>query len=252
MPNKWYETFFHGVALDLWRAYTTPELTRTEADFLAETLNLVPGARVLDVPCGNGRHAIELASRGCHLTGVDLSAEFLAEARRSDLPIEWRLADMRDLPWESAFDAAYCWGNSFGYLDHAEMPDFCRALGRVLKPGARLVIETGLAAEAILPTLKHRRWFQVGDLYLLHETQYHAGESRLQSNYTYIRSGTVESSTAYYSVFTVAEIRRMLAAAGLVVEALWGSTERKPFALGDQGVVIVGRKESGDRRQESE
>jgi SAM-dependent methyltransferase len=242
--NKWYETFFQGVALDLWRACTTPDLTRTEADFLAETLNLTPGARVLDVPCGNGRHAIELASRGYHLTGVDLSTEFLAEARQSSLPIEWRLADMRDLPWESAFDAAYCWGNSFGYLDHAEMPDFCRALARVLKPGARLVIETGVAAEAILPNLQHRRWFQLGDLYLLHETQYHAQESRLQSNYTFIRIGKVENDTAYYAVFTIAEIRRMLAAAGLAVEALWSSTERKPFQFGDDRLVILGRRQN--------
>ena len=242
MNDKWYETFFHGVALDLWRAFTTPEMTRSEADFLAETLQLQPGARVLDVPCGNGRHAIELASRGYQLTGVDLSEEFLAEARQSNLPIEWRHADMRDLPWAAHFDAAYCWGNSFGYLPHAEMPAFCQALGRTLKPGARLVIETGIAAEAILPTLQPRRWFQLGDLYLLHETRYHAEQSRLESNYTYIRRGQVEHNTAFYSVFTVAEIRRLLGEAGLAIEVLYASTDRQPFALGSPRLLVVGRK----------
>ena len=147
MNNQWYETFFHGVALDMWRKVATPEMTKAEADFLVQALELTPGARVLDVPCGNGRHAIELASRGYNLTGVDLSSGFLEEARQSSAAIEWRQSDMRDLPWESAFDAAYCWGNSFAYFPHAEVPDFCRAVGRTLKPGARLVIDTGLAAE---------------------------------------------------------------------------------------------------------
>lgn len=177
MQDHWCETFFHGVVLDMWRAYATPEITRAEADFLAGALEITAGARVLDVPCGNGRHAIELASRGCRLTGVDLSADSIEEARRESvargLKIDWRRADMRELP-ESGFDAAYCWGNSFSYLDSGGMREFCRALGRALRPGGRLAIETGTAAESILPSLQPRRWYLLGDLYFLMESVYHA------------------------------------------------------------------------------
>lgn len=246
MNNQWYETFFQGVALDMWRKVATPEMTKSEADFLVQALQLTPAARVLDVPCGNGRHAIELAARGYNLTGVDISAGFLEEARQSPAPIEWRQSDMRDLPWESAFDAAYCWGNSFGYFPHAEVPAFCQAVGRALKPGARLVIDTGLAAESILPTLQSRRWYQLDDLYLLHETRYLVEESRVQSDYIFLRNGTVDTRTALYSVFTIAELGRLLRGhGGLVVEALYSSLDRQAFTVGSQRLLLVARKEDG-------
>ena len=81
-PTDWYKDFFHGVTLDLWRDCVPPEQTRSEVEFLVEELIIQPGARILDVPCGNGRHSRALAERGHALTGVDLSDEFLAEARQ--------------------------------------------------------------------------------------------------------------------------------------------------------------------------
>ena len=64
MQSNWQETFFRGVALDAWRRIINPEMTRTEADFLERTLGVDSGAQLLDIPCGNGRHAIELAKGG--------------------------------------------------------------------------------------------------------------------------------------------------------------------------------------------
>jgi 2-polyprenyl-3-methyl-5-hydroxy-6-metoxy-1,4-benzoquinol methylase len=72
MQSNWQETFFRGVALDGWRRILNPEMTRTEVDLLERVLGVESGARLLDVPCGNGRHAIELASRGYNMTGLDL------------------------------------------------------------------------------------------------------------------------------------------------------------------------------------
>ena len=80
MRTNWFETFFEGITLDLWRAIGTPELTKKEADFLQSVFP--KAARLLDVPCGNGRLTLELARRGFDPTGVDISKEFIAEARR--------------------------------------------------------------------------------------------------------------------------------------------------------------------------
>jgi len=52
MDPKWYESFFQGIVLDMWRAAASPQQTRLEVDFLERALKLRPGARVLDVPCG--------------------------------------------------------------------------------------------------------------------------------------------------------------------------------------------------------
>jgi cyclopropane fatty-acyl-phospholipid synthase-like methyltransferase len=64
MAHNWFETFFEGIVLDFWRAAMSPEQTRAEADFLEQQLALTPGATVLDIPCGTGRHSLELARRG--------------------------------------------------------------------------------------------------------------------------------------------------------------------------------------------
>ena len=73
MNPNWFETFFEGLALDMWRGACTPEQTAREADFLTDRLELQPGMTVLDVPCGNGRHTIELAQRhGERLRFADL------------------------------------------------------------------------------------------------------------------------------------------------------------------------------------
>ena len=242
MQTQWYETFFQGVALDMWRAFTTPEMTREEVDFLVSTLELSPGARVLDVPCGGGRHSLELARRGYRVTGVDISEEFIAEARSGagDLAVEFRLGDMRNLPGTAEFDGAFCWGNSFGYLDPAGTQEFLGALGRALKPGARLVIDTGIVAEAILLSLQGRPWWKVGDILMLIDNQYRVEESRLDTTYTFVRDGKTETRPSSQYVFTVGEIRRMLAQAGFQMVAVYGGLDRSPFQLGGRGAMIVG------------
>src|ERR1700730_18233286 len=80
LESNWYENFFQGLALDLWRKAVSPEQTKAETDFLVKALQCDSGSHLLDVPCGNGRLSRELASRGYQVTGVDIAAEFIEEA----------------------------------------------------------------------------------------------------------------------------------------------------------------------------
>src|SRR6185369_4855224 len=126
VPSNWYETFFHGVTLDLWRQAIPPSQTQAEAQFLIGHLNCEPGAHVLDVPCGNGRLSLELAERGYRVTGVDISEEFIEEARSASntdgTPVpQFLLGDMRRIEGEATFDGAFCFGNSFGFLEYRDM-----------------------------------------------------------------------------------------------------------------------------------
>ena len=89
-----------------------------------ESLDVPAPAKLLDVPCGGGRHCIALAGRGYDMTGVDISTDFLTAAaqsvrRQSRQDRHWEQREMRDLPWPAEFDGAYSFGNSFGYLDDA-------------------------------------------------------------------------------------------------------------------------------------
>src|SRR2546427_478081 len=111
VPSNWYEDFFHGVAIDLWRKAIPPEHTQAEADFLVGALQCDKGAHLLDVPCGNGRLSFELAGRGFRVTGVDISEEFIEEARSEKnqsgpFELEFALGDMRHLEGNAIYDGA--------------------------------------------------------------------------------------------------------------------------------------------------
>ena len=247
MPTNWYETFFEGVTLDLWRKAMSPEQTRLEVDFLAKKFALPPAARILDVPCGNGRHSLELAARGYRTTGVDISKGFIAEAQEraaeNQLRAEWLLGDMRALPWKAEFDAAFCFGNSFGYLDHAGMVEFIRAVATALKSGARFIIDTGMAAESLLPNFQARRWYRFDDLLFLIDNQYNAAESRLDTEYTFVSNGKVENKASSNLVYTIAELKRLLAEPGFATESLLQSLDDQEFQFASQRLLLVARKQ---------
>ena len=165
-PN-WWETFFTGVAVDMWVQAVPEEYTKREADRLEELLSVAPGAEILDVPCGAGRLALVLAQRGYRMTGVDWSSECLAHARAApgSANIAWEQRDMRDLPWAGRFDAAFCFGNSFGYLDDRANETFLRSVRQALKRGARFILETPMVLENLLSHIQPRPWWKAGDVY---------------------------------------------------------------------------------------
>ncbi|MDQ2842247.1 MAG: class I SAM-dependent methyltransferase [Acidobacteriota bacterium] len=243
MESNWQETFFRGVALEAWRRIVSPEMTRAESDFVERALASDIGARFLDIPCGNGRHAIELAKRGYQMTGVDQSDEFLAEARgATPLAIRWVREDMRSISWVSEFDGAFCLGNSFGYLPSDQANRFLNAVARCLKPSARFIVDTGMAAESILPSLAHTRWFRLGDILMLSENRYHPAESRLDIDYTFIRDGQMETRPTSSYLFTAGELCRMHANAGLLPIQLLGSTDSGPYQIGSARLILVSMK----------
>lgn len=242
MHSQWFETFFQGVAVEFWSRVIPAEMTAAEVDFLVKALELQPGARVLDVPCGHGRHSLELARFGYRVTGLDISEDALGLAKAQPSTVEWVQGDMHRLDREAEFDAAFCFGNSFAYVDQPAAAEFLRAVARALKPGGRLAIETGMAAESILPTLQPRFWFRVGDILMLSERRYVAEDSRLDIDYTFVQNGVSDTrSTASY-VFTVAEHKRMLEQAGMEVVSLLGSTAGEPYKLGSPRLIMTARK----------
>jgi SAM-dependent methyltransferase len=241
--SNWQADFFQGVALELWRRVVTPEMTAADAGFLERTLQPPSNGRLLDVPCGNGRHAVELARRGYRIIGVDSSAEFLEEARATGA-IEAHFSDMCDLPWLDEFDGAYCFGNSFGYLNRQDAGRFLSAIARALKPGARFAIDTGMAAESILPALAaaRNRWHRAGDIFMLSESQYNTAEGRLDIQYTFIQGQEIIVRPSASYTFTVAELRRMHAEAGLEPGEMFGSAVGDPYQPGSYRLLLVSQK----------
>ncbi len=219
VQSNWWETFFTGVAVDMWVQAVPAEHTKREADRVEKLLAVAPGAEVLDVPCGAGRLAVVLAQRGYRLTGVDWSSECLRHARAdgsNQIQLEQR--DMRDLPWDARFDAAFCLGNSFGYLDDEGNHAFLRAVRHTLKKGGRFVLETPMVLENLLSHLQPRPWWRAGDVYLLVENQYDPARGRLDIEYTFARNGSIEVRRGSHRVYPYRELVALLESSGFGVE----------------------------------
>jgi ubiquinone/menaquinone biosynthesis C-methylase UbiE len=266
IPANWFEDFFYGITLDLWRKAIPPEHTAAEAEFLTKTLNCKPGAQVLDVPCGNGRLSFELARHGYHVTGIDIAEEFINEAqgRAADQPPAtagssevarayrvWRgetsvpqfiLGDMRAIEFEALYDAAFCFGNSFGFMEYTDMEKFLCGVARALKPGGRFVVNTGMAAESVLPDFEEQSCHEIGDMSIEIKERYIAAESCVDSEYVFERNGEKESRFAKHWIYTAAEIGRMLARAGFNVLDWYGSLKQEPFKLGSRELFVVAER----------
>jgi len=117
-----------------------------------------PGALVLDVACGAGRHAIAAAERGCDVVAVDQEPDCIRVARATaslrGVSVTWKSEDLTTLEFpEEAFDVVMV----FNYLDRKRMGDFKRAV----RPGGHLIVET------FLETQREFGWGPSSDKHLL-------------------------------------------------------------------------------------
>lgn len=239
---EWWRSHFSGIMLDLWQSLLPRDRAAQDADFLQTACRLPAKGKVLDVPCGEGRVALELAGRGFEVVGVDISPGLLAAARqRADerrFTVEWHEADMRHLPWEGVFDAAFCWGDSFGYMDDAGNQQFLAAVQRALKPGGRWAMEMGMVAEVLFPRYREEVSREVGGIRLNIRRSYHPQQGRLSVEYTLTRDRTEERRSASYRIYSCSEVCRMLERAGFVIDRLYGGPGA-PFQIGAERLCVV-------------
>ena len=244
VSTDWWSRFFTGPVVESWRKALPPEHTVAEAVFLEGALGLRPGSRVLDVPCGHGRIAIELAARGARVSGIDISGEAIAFAREDaaarGLEVCFEVRDMRDLPFEAELDAAFCFGNSFGYLDDAGNALFLERVARALRPGGRFAMDTGYVAESLLPKLDRRAWYEIGGFTCLAARSYDPLSARLEVEYRFIlQDGKFDIRIASSRIHTCLEVVRLFERAGFREVECFGSIDRRPFELGSPTLIVT-------------
>jgi SAM-dependent methyltransferase len=248
---RWYETFFEGDWLDFLALRAEPERTSQQVDFVVEQLGLEPGARLLDAPCGHGRHSLELARRGMRVTGVDLSPRSLQLARdaagEEGLDVELVESDLRDLPWDGEFDAAINLFTSFGYLpEQAEDERALAAIARALRPGGGFLIDV-INPTALFRGYRAQAWEELdgGVLFIQHHEYDHL-RGRNLSTWTFVRPDGERSEIRHsLRVYSAAELTAMLGRAGLEVDGSWGGFDGAKLDLDSWRLVLRSRKSGG-------
>ncbi len=246
---NWYEKFFQGMALDLWRAAIPIETTEEELAFLLQTLAAPQGGRLLDVPCGNGRLSLPLSLSGYSVTGVDFCQPFLDQAAESarahKTKIDYIQGDMRALKLKNKFAGAFCMGNSFGYFDRPGTVDFLKAVAACLESKARLVIDSSMVAECFIVNGGEKEWLQVGDMLMLVENNYDCRKSAVESTYTFIRGSEKQVSKAVHWIYTSGELSDMLESSGFSIVDMLANTDLEnpeKFELGSERLLLVAEK----------
>ncbi len=233
--------------------FLTPQATQAEAKFVADAIAAGPGAQVLDVGCGYGRHAMELAARGYHLVGLDSALPLLLrgadEAQRRGLTIHFIHGDMRELTFDSQFDAAYCLFSTFGYFDDETNKKTAENIARALKPGGRFVVEV-LNRDYLIQDLPNRVWWEGDGCVVLEEVDFNYFSSRIVSNRSVLfddgRQLDQEISIRAYSLH---ELGKLLQAAGFRVLEVSGSMHTRGRFFGAQArdiIVLAEKRGAGD------
>ncbi len=245
-PTETWDAFFSDFYL---RAYPDAERDATapaEARAAARLAGCPPDADVLDVPCGFGRHSIPLAAAGYRVTGVDRSQPLLDEARRRAGHARWPKlvrADYRELPFaDASFDAALNLFTSLGYLGDEEDARALAEIGRVLRPGGRLVIET-MHRDLLVRGFQERDWRLLGEgRLLLEQRTFDPASGLTQTTQTLIdAAGERESRTFSIRVYSATELLAMLEAAGFAEARCLGDLDGAAFAPETRLVVVARR-----------
>jgi SAM-dependent methyltransferase len=237
---------------ELWeglRPYVFPpakwEAASEEIDNLVELLDLSEGARVLDLPCGPGRHTVELARRGFDVTGVDITEAYIEEARElaedEGLDAEFVVADMRDFRREAEFDVVLNLFSSFGYFE--DPADDRVALDRMrdsLKPDGRVVFEM-VAKETLLETFSRRAWHEFDDgAILLEDRRVSDDWGSIHNRWIVIDAdGERTEFELEHRLFAASELRRLVESAGFGDVSVYGGLDGRAFEAGRSRLVLV-------------
>jgi SAM-dependent methyltransferase len=230
--------------------FLTPQATQAEAEFVINSMNLSPGASLLDIGCGYGRHAMELAARGFHVVGLDISTPLLVrggeEAHRRGLTINFIRGDMREIDFEGQFNGAYCLFSTFGYFDDETNKKTVANIARALRPGGRILIEI-LNRDYVIADLPTRVWWEGDGCVVLEEVELNYFSSRIQVNRSVVfddgRQLEQEISVRAYSLH---EVGKLLHAAGFRVLEVSGAYQTRNRFFGNQSrhiIVLAERRE---------
>jgi SAM-dependent methyltransferase len=246
----WYEELFNQDYDRVYGPAFTAERNAAEADFIESVLLLPKDGQVLDVACGQGRHAFELAKRGYHVMGIDLSTRFVETAKQAAqlnelTNAEFLVGDMRESYFVNRFDGAYSYFTSFGYFDDGDNAKVLESIAKALIKGGTFLLET-VNRDWAIHKVEHqpRRWDEIEpDFIMLEDTSFNAHTSRIHTKRIILDKGQRRTVEYDIKLYTHAELEDMLEDAGLQVISTFGSKELTPYSVSSPRMIIVSKKQ---------
>ena len=211
-------------------------------------MGLPVGASVLDVPCGQGRHAHLLAEAGYRVRGVDFSRDLLAVAKRrgTSRDLQYTRADMRRLPgdWSGSFDAVINLFTSFGFfLDPDDDARVISEFARVLEPGGLLVWH-GASRDGVMARFLGRDWWTTRNGTVIgHEREFDPLSGVLTVKSTWRGPKTSGEREHRIRLYTATRLAELFRDAGLIVYDALDAWRDRPLTRRSSEMLLLARKD---------
>ena len=237
----WWRSYFGSDFFDLHVDLFPEELSRREVAGMIELMQISLGARILDVPCGWGRHATLFAEQGYDVVGADLSFDLL---RRGGPGPRYVAADVRAQPFpDASFDVVINVFTSLGlFLDDAEDLAALREAHRLLRPGGRFLLESMHRDDVVAEYAERDRWILPDGTEVRVRRRFDAvrgiSHERLQW-----RKGEQRGRKQHaLRLRTATEIADLLCGAGFTDVVYYGDWDGRPFTHRDSSLIAVATK----------
>jgi SAM-dependent methyltransferase len=246
-PSDWWATYFDAQYLREYQPLFSLERDRHEVARLMEILGLPSGSRILDCPCGQGRHAHLLAEAGFDVDGLDYSADLLAIAKRrgTGRTLRYTRGDMRKLParWTRRFDAVVNLFTSFGFfLDPADDRRVIGEFARVLAPDGILVWHGG-SRDGVMAKFLDRDWWRSDDGTMIgHERSFDALSGVMTIHTAWEGRKARGEREHRIRLYTATRLAELCADAGLIVEQAYDGWRDRPLRRTSSEMLLVARK----------
>lgn len=240
--RKWWEEMFSEEFLRAIPILSPRQLER-EVNFIDDSLGVANGGRILDLACGAGQHAVELAARSYDLVGFDLSqsqldwAGGLAQERGQRL--QFTHGDMRDLAYTEAFDAIYSWNTSFGFFEEEKNVDVAQRIFRALRPGGRFLLDV-VNRDFVVSQQPGQTWFEGDGCVCIDDVSIDFITSRMKVKRTLmLTSGKNRECNYSVRIYGLHELGKMLHDVGFKILTVSGRPEMPGVFFGATSPRII-------------
>lgn len=245
MAKEWWKKFFGKEYIETWAQAGMFRSTQREINFLEKVIPLRKKDEILDLCCGHGRHAIELARRGYKITGLDFSSYALGiarkEVKRRNLAINFVRGDARSFRFQRKFDVIINMFTAFGYGSREDDRKIIRNVGRSLKKRGKFFIDLQ-SLPWLWRNFKLVRRERVGKLLIVDKRTYDFLEGVVSSIHIVSDGTRKRINRTQTRSYTLAELKTLFAGEGLKVIKFFGSYRGQPFGFKFKRMLVVAKK----------
>ena len=245
--KTWYD---QDVFWETWASFLFSkerwENAPEEVTNLISLLRIDPGASVLDLCCGPGRHSLEFARRGYSVVGVDRTRKYLQKARRlakkEELEIEFVQEDMRSFCRVDSFDAAVNLFTSFGFFeDIKDDEQVIKNVHRSLKEGGVFLIDV-MGKERLARIFRERDWYEINGATMLEERKITKNWSWIENRWIMLKTGKAEEFKLSLRPYSAVELTTLLSSCGFNTIEVYGDLGGAPYDHKAKRLVVVAQK----------